>query len=914
MNRKGINGQGDFGVGKTDRQSAVLVRSKRQNLSGRVVDLSCRQPGVFLSAVEKIIKQKRGRKRKLATETKSAERQIIQPTELFKRFPQSQPKIFEPLKISHPKREDILAMLEEIEAIDNSLKNYSWRIVEAEAALDLPEFADVEKYLWAEAPALPASEPDVLANLLAEPDLAAAVESGIEIADSSLVSLLEGNEIPPNPPFIKGGEEELIFKESKVDRSDFLARWRQKKNQPKEGFLIPASRKFWGKKGVEPERETNGLTWRHLSRQAAGFLSAGFLIYLVIFGMSLAGQGLAAKENILSSALQAYQAMLAAKDSASSLNFDAAGVNFETAHQNFLLADQELNKMGRGIIYVLEKLPGGSVVGSGAALVDAGENLAKAGQSFAQIGELFLAQKIGDYFSGNGPSLTQKIVQVQGEIAKAQISLEAANNSLAKVKVSDLPKDVAPQVQELKDKIAPALAAVGQINNWSQVFLEFLGHERAKKYLLVFQNNSEARPTGGFIGTYGVADIDEGRLKNLFIDGIFNLDGQLYEKIVPPRPIQKISTAWSTHDANWFADFPTSAKKIMSFYEKAGGATVDGVISLTPTVIEKLLALTGPISMSQYGVALDQNNFLDVTQYKVEVDYDKAQNQPKKILADFAPLFLDRLWQVWPDKGQEIVKILTDSLAEKHILFYFTNSELETAFEEQGWTGEILSTEKDYLSVVNTNINGYKTDKVIDQKIYHTASAQADGSVIDTVKITRAHQGGANQYDWYNKVNADYLRVYVPLGSKLISSQGQTLESYSAPIDYQAQGFKADADVLAQESGMQIDPSSGTQIFTESGKTVFGNWIFVSPGESVEITYQYLLPFRINLNQDSSSYSLLVQKQSGSAGGDFESLLQLPETAKITWQYPANLEINGTQIKFSDNLLTDKFYGMVLGR
>ena len=37
------------------------------------------------------------------------------------------------------------------------------------------------------------------------------------------------------------------------------------------------------------------------------------------------------------------------------------------------------------------------------------------------------------------------------------------------------------------------------------------------------------------------------------------------------------------------------------------------------------------------------------------------------------------------------------------------------------------------------------------------------------------------------------------------------------------------------------------------------------PGETVEITYQYLLPFRINLNRDSESYSLMAQKQAGSA-------------------------------------------------
>jgi len=943
MSYKKNYSQGDFGVDKTDKKSADLVLFKKDNqnnsIAGRVINLSQIQPGELFDIAKVIKKQKRERKKRTIREAKNDSKQTIQPMTLFGRFPQGKPRIIEPIEISHPDRQDILSILEEIESINYSLKNQTWRVetnfaeepvlVIERGSRELPDVEDlvninIEDYLWLKDRETPKkAEVDILEGLLAEPDADDFYETQNIIVVPSSHQMKGGlrrgdenqNTTFPNPFSTEDGRQVASIKKELIsDQSDFLARWQQKNNTLKIASTIPFSRKsLGGRNNLRPSKfKFMDLAWRGLSRQAAGFLSAGFLIYLVIFGLSLVGQGLLAKENVLSSALSAYKSMLAAKDSASSHDFSAAGVNFDTAYRNFLLADQELNKMGRGIIYVLEKLPGGSVVGSGAALVGAGENFAKAGQSFSKIADIFLIKNLDDYFSDNGPSLTQKIAEAQGEIGQAQIALAAAASDLENVNASDLPPDVAPQIASLKEKMPQVLEAAGQLKIWSNIFLEALGHRQARKYLLIFQNNSESRPTGGFIGTYGLVDLDEGRMKNLFIDGIFNLDGQLYEKITPPKPIQKISTAWSTHDANWFADFPTSAKKIMSFYEKAGGATVDGVISLTPTVVERLLALTGQIDLPQYNVTLDQNNFLDLTQYKVEVDYDKELNQPKKILADFAPIFLAKLWQIWPEHSQEVMKIFVDSLAEKHILFYFTNSSLEQSFANQGWTGEILPTEKDYLSVINTNINGYKTDKVIEQKISHSAVVQNDGSIIDTVKITRAHNGGKSQYDWYNKVNADYLRVYVPLGSKLILAQGQTLESYSAPIDYAAQNFKIDADVARQESSMQIDQNSGTQIFEESGKTVFGNWVYVSPGETAEVTYQYLLPFKIDLNQDSSSYSLLAQKQSGSMGSDFESTLQLPSDAKITWQYPNNLDISGSQIKFSDSLRTDKFYGVVL--
>jgi len=878
---------GDLGApGNSSGQPVLSLGNKKKGLleeyeEGRVLNLRLLKK-VLAPLEEELKKEKIKRSRPKALAGQALGRQAMAIKQLRSSF--SQPVINEALEISHPSRAEILATFEEIEILNNYLREYPLEtaIIEPLEELDIldgllnvwqdDDFLVINQETEREVES-PKEEEDFLAALVAEPD----------IIDQVLVSETQVG-------------SSFRLKSEKLENSERFYRPKLSLNKFSLGERWSNLKSFF--------------SHRKILKQEAAFLSAGCLIFLVIFGMSLAGQGLLAKDNILGSALQAYQAMLAAKDSASSLNFSSAQVNFDTAYQNFLAADQELNKMGWGIISLLEALPGGSQVTSGSSLVKAGENLAQAGQSFSKIANLFLLEKLSDYFSGGQPSLTQKIVEAKKEIKLAQKYLTQANQSLSQVRSSDLPAELAPKTEELKKSLPAVVQATGQLESWSDVFLGVLGHEKAKKYLLVFQNNSEARATGGFIGTYGVVDFDEGRLKNLFIDGIFNLDGQLYEKVIPPRPIQKISTAWSTHDANWFADFPTSAKKIMSFYEKAGGQTVDGVISLTPTIIERLLALTGPISLPQYNIVLDQNNFLEAVQYKVEVDYDKRLNQPKKILADFAPLFLEKLWQVWPGKYQEIFKVFVDSLTEKQVLFYFSNASLEVAFKEQGWTGEILNTEKDYLSVVNTNINGFKTDKVIEQKIYHKAEVKEDGSIIDTVKIIRIHQGGQASYDWYNKVNANYLRVYVPLGSKLLSAQGQTLEGYAPPIDYTAQSFKSDADVLAQEQGMTTD-QSGTQLFMESGKTVFGNWVYVSPGETVELVYQYLLPFKINLQQESDSYSLLAQKQAGAFGGHFESSLNLPLGVQINWQYPEDMQLSGQEVKFISDLTRDRFYGLV---
>lgn len=660
-------------------------------------------------------------------------------------------------------------------------------------------------------------------------------------------------------------------------------------------------------------------------KSVLGFLVMGFLIALIIPSMAWLSQGLAIKEDVLSSGSSAYQNLLAAQQSLEKADWQGAEENFALAHSDFLKAHQEINKLGQATLGILKRLPGGSLVSSGNHLVRVGENLAQAGQGLAAAINLFSANNLFDLIeppaassdnilaSQQGPSLTEEIILSQDNLNQALTNIQTANQELEEVDVEALPDDIQPEVVSLKQKLPLVEEMLVQVIDYSGAFLSILGHDNPRQYLLVFQNNSEIRATGGFIGTYGLLTLDRGEMTNLSIEGVFNADGQLHEKIVPPQPIQKISTAWSMHDANWFADFPSSAQKIAWFYEKTGGPTVDGVISLTPTLIERLLELTGPITMSEYEVVLSAENFVELVQYKVEVDYDKEVNRPKQILADFAPKFIEALGELSLTDKKQAVEIIFDCFKEKHILIYFKDPALQKLIIEEGWAGQLLETDKDYLSVVSSNINGYKTDRMVEETIVHQAEIQDDGSVIDTLTITRQHQGGQEKYDWWNRVNANYLRVYLPLGSQLISARGQSLEVYQPPIDYQAQGFKIDSLVSSIERTMSIDQKTGTHIFEENNKTVFGNWLYVSPGRTVTLTYQYKLPFKVDLTKPSDSYSLLVQKQSGSLGSQFSHNLQFPTDWALSWQYPEEMNYQSGLINYQKDLSIDRFLGVTFG-
>lgn len=441
-------------------------------------------------------------------------------------------------------------------------------------------------------------------------------------------------------------------------------------------------------------------------------------------------------------------------------------------------------------------------------------------------------------------------------------------------------------------------------------FKNILGLDRPKKYLLVFQNPSEARATGGFIGSVGILEIRAGKIKSVKLEDVYGLDGQLNLSVEPPQPIKKISASWSLHDSNWFFDFPSSAAKISWFYEKDGGETTDGVIAFNPKVIQDILKITGPIKISEYNAELNEKNFIQIAQNQVELEYDKTINRPKLFLADFLVKLKEIVENLSLDKKISIMKGIVANLDEKDIQAAFRNENAEALIRAHNWDGRVNETDEDYLALVNSNINGFKTDAVVDQAIDLVTEIAEDGSVIDNLTVTRVHNGVFDGADWYNKVNSDYLRLFLPRGAELISVKGITKEKpflKDPTVDYGE--YLKDGILRQMEKSKIADNGSGVEIFEESGKTVFGSWLYASPGEKVIASWRYSLPFRVKFDETARTgvYSLLVQKQSGSRTENLSQKIIFPANWKVLGNYSDDFIFKNGKIARALNIKADNF-------
>ncbi|HRY36592.1 MAG TPA: DUF4012 domain-containing protein [Candidatus Magasanikbacteria bacterium] len=560
--------------------------------------------------------------------------------------------------------------------------------------------------------------------------------------------------------------------------------------------------------------------------------------------------------------------------------------------------------------------------------VQSRQNLITAGQKIA-LGNTYLIKGISEANNVSSTPL-QRLKVISDHLNFAIPNYEQAFEDLNEVKLEVLPFEYQTSFKDFKTLFGGMLSDLKNISELGRNIDEIFGGQGLRRYLLVFQNEAELRGTGGFLGSFAILEIKDGKIQNLEIPsgGSYDLQGQLSVLVEPPAPLLLSNKKWEFQDANWFPDFKASAEKMLWFYRYSRNITLDGAIAINSSVLTRLLALIGPVSDEQRNLILDKNNALSSLQTVVEEGAEKEINKPKQVLSDLGPQILSSLLSLKPENTLPLLFNLNEALNQKEIQAYFTAPTTQKAIESLGWGGRIIKTpdDRDYLMVVNSNIQGQKSDAQIKQKIYHQALVEEDGSIVDSVTITRNHEGQSGQ-KFYGQTNIDYIRIYVPEGAELISAQGFTWPDekyFRAP----AKGAVKDTDLLSLEQEIGFDQISGTRITKEFNKTVFGNWIITEPGAVNTIQFIYRLPFKafskektddkkslsslLMQNKYISQYQLLVQKQSG-CRSTFESQVIYPAGWESTWNDGLNsgLALNGHFVA-ETSLKTDEIWSLIM--
>lgn len=358
---------------------------------------------------------------------------------------------------------------------------------------------------------------------------------------------------------------------------------------------------------------------------------------------------------------------------------------------------------------------------------------------------------------------------------------------------------------------------------------------RPGHYLVLFQNNAELRPSGGFIGSFAVVDIGTYGIEDYVIDtNIYKRDKAFTDKytIELPGPLAQglQGATWAMRDANWDLDFRDAARRTAWFYEQEGGEPVDGVIAVNASVVQDVLRLTGPLAVQELPVPLTADSFFQTLAQEIERDYyldpaAAAANEPKSVLNSLLPLLRDAVLR--PSVAGQLPRLVRQELDENQIQIYLYDEARQAEVVRRGWAGEVSPGDGDYLYLNNAQIFGFKSSLNIWQEAELDVAALSDGRLQHELTVRRTHGGDGV---WPDYRNNNYLRIAVPPGSEL-----GTVSLNGVPL--------AEVDI--------------TQ---EAGTTVFGAWLTTDPGYTSELSVAYVTP------PVASPYRLRYQKQSGVLG------------------------------------------------
>lgn len=445
-----------------------------------------------------------------------------------------------------------------------------------------------------------------------------------------------------------------------------------------------------------------------------------------------------------------------------------------------------------------------------------------------------------------GAQVNEKLVIIRNELQ--HINPDEYPETIRGIPVRERLKTELSRVNEISQFVIDAKPLL-------DVAPQIIGSDKPRYYMIVFQNDKELRPTGGFITAYTIAKVEKARFDPVASTNIYDLDSR-YTPIVqaPDQFIDYIKGVYIAspklrlRDMNWDPDFEESMKLFSEEVRKTGIdlAQLDGIIAVDTNAVVKILEVTGPVEVPGFGkytTELTPECNCPQVVYELE-SYSSiegavvwSENEPGKIVYA-PPNYENRKKIIGPmmnsivshalaqptEKIPSLFEAGVEALLEKHVLLYLFEDKEQEAVRSAFIGGKILPFEGDYVHINDANLGGRKSNMYVTQEVNQAYQVQSDGTI--QKKLTLTYKNPQKFDGWLNSVLPNWVRIYVPEGSTLISSKG--FEDSPKP-------------------------------YNEHGKTVFAGFFELRPEGVQKVELVYNLPTKLT----DKKVDLFIQKQPG---------------------------------------------------
>ena len=447
--------------------------------------------------------------------------------------------------------------------------------------------------------------------------------------------------------------------------------------------------------------------------------------------------------------------------------------------------------------------------------------------------------------------LLETLDKVTPVIDDITTELKTVESELAQIDPNRYPEkfqeyEVRNLITQAKSLSTVAVAAVTEFRPVIEVLPEIAGSDSRKKYLVIFQNDNELRPTGGFMTAYAVMFVEKGVVTPEKSDDIYELDKKFKKNIPIPPILGKYLTSekrFNLRDMNIDPDFKNSMDTFYEHYKEVPGepANIDGIISVDTTVLSDLVKILGPVEVPGYGTFTAENDprcdcpqIIYVLSEIVDRPTPYLREDRKGIIAPMMQGILQKAYaapnELWP----QLFDTAWKKIEARSVQFYMFNEEYQAAAEKINAAGRLNPVKEghDYIAVVDANLGGAKSNLFVEQSAKLVVSPPENGQIKNTLTLTYKNNRKGDNCNLeagqlcLNAVLRDWMRVYVP--------EGATLTNIT--------GIK---DGSRKES-------------TANGFTIFEGEFNLAPLSQSTVQLEYTVPYT-----DDKMYRLQLRKQAG---------------------------------------------------
>lgn len=312
--------------------------------------------------------------------------------------------------------------------------------------------------------------------------------------------------------------------------------------------------------------------------------------------------------------------------------------------------------------------------------------------------------------------------------------------------------------QDIGELIVPA-------QNIVSFMPDLLGIDGRKRYLVILQNPSELRSTGGWISSYALIGVEAGQIRELRIDDVYNVEGTLINEnktYSAPDEMQKALGIknWSASLSNWDPDFANASSSAEFFIKEAGIAPdINGFISINVSFIQDLINAWGGIEVPGEKEVITSDN-LYTKIFEMHTEFTPGSTAKSDFLSRLSGAIIKRLLTSEIEDIRAVSSVIFDSLNKKDILVYIEDQKANQYFSNQGWTGSI---EKDHLNTpiaVQWNWGGNKANLFLQQQHDLTVNVISTNELKYTYELEIKNNSVTNTYPEGDYAN--YLRIILP--------------------------------------------------------------------------------------------------------------------------------------------------------